>query len=256
VSEAGLLRPDWRASARVGALMSTREGGVSPPPFHSFNLGIAAGDDPAHVRLNRERFERALGARPVYLKQVHGAAVVRLSASQPFDVPPEADASTTTEPGIACCVLVADCMPVLIAAPEGRAVAAAHAGWRGLSLGVVEAAARAVCESASCTPADLEVWLGPCIGAREFEVGADVLQAFGADPLLRDQPRFAWRPRTDGAARWRADLAGLARDRLQRLGVAHVSGGRWCTVEDRSRFFSFRRDGITGRMAAAVCIRG
>lgn len=250
------IRPDWTASPRVNALMSTRAGGVSPPPFHSFNLGIAAGDDPAHVQVNRERFAQALGARPVYLKQVHGAAVVQLGAAQPYATPPEADASFTTEPGIACCVLVADCMPVLIAAPDGRAVAAAHAGWRGLSLGVVEAAARAVCESASCAPAELEVWLGPCIGAREFEVGADVLQAFGAEPLARDQPHFRWRPRADGDARWRADLAGLARDRLQQLGVRGVSGGRWCTVEEPSRFFSFRRDGVTGRMAAGICIRG
>ncbi|MFO1219887.1 MAG: peptidoglycan editing factor PgeF [Burkholderiaceae bacterium] len=235
--------------------MSTRVGGVSRAPFDSFNLGFAAGDDPAAVQANRERLAEAIGAQPVFLKQVHGAGVVHLRAAQPFDQPPAADASFTTEPGIACCVLLADCMPVLIAAPEGRAVAAAHAGWRGLALGVVEAAATAVCEAASCTPADLELWLGPCIGPREFEVGADVLQAFGAEPSPRDQPRFAWAPRADGAARWRADLVGLARDRSRRFGVVRVSGGRWCTVEDRSRFFSFRRDGVTGRMAAAVCIR-
>lgn len=235
--------------------MSTRAGGVSPPPFDSLNLGTAAGDDPARVQHNRDRFAAAIGARPVFLKQVHGADVVRLSAAQPFATPPAADASFTTEPGLACCVLLADCMPVLVAAPEGRAVAAAHAGWRGLSLGVIEAAARAVCEAASCAAADLDVWLGPCIGPREFEVGADVLRAFDAEPVERDQPHFAWKPRADGAPRWRADLPALARERLHRLGVRRVSGGTWCTVEDASRFFSFRRDGVTGRMAAAVWIR-
>lgn len=251
------IRPEWTASPRVGALMSTRAGGVSRPPYDSFNLrppGLRgdALDDPTAVQENQRRFADAIGAAPVWLQQVHGADVVRLQ--QVPDAFPRADASVTTERGLACCVLLADCMPVLIAAPEGRAVAAAHAGWRGLSLGVVEAAAGAACEAAACTPAELDVWLGPCIGPREFEVGADVLQAFGAEPLQRDQPRFVWRPRADGAARWRADLPGLARDRLQRLGVARVSGGRWCTVEDGSRFFSFRRDGITGRMAAAVWI--
>jgi len=250
------LRPDWAASPRVGALMSTRVGGVSRPPFDSLNLGLTSGDDPADVQRNRERLASAMGARPVFLQQMHGAAVVRLSTALPFDVPPAADASYTTDPGLACTVLVADCMPVLIAAPAGRAVAAAHAGWRGLSLGVTEAAARAVCEAASCSPADLDVWLGPCIGARKFEVGADVLQAFGAEPLPRDQRHFTWWPRADGAPRWRADLPALARERLQRLGVQRVGGGAWCTVTDPSRFFSFRRDGVTGRMAAAVWIRG
>lgn len=235
--------------------MSTRAGGVSRGPHASLNLGGSCGDEPADVQRNLARWAEALGARPVYLKQVHGSTVVRLDAQVP-DVPPAADASYTTEPGIACIVLVADCMPVLIAAPEGRAVAAAHAGWRGLSLGVTEAAARAVCEAGSCGPDELDVWLGPCIGAREFEVGADVLQAFGAEPLERDQPHFAWSPRADGAARWRADLPALARELLHRLGVRRVSGGAWCTVEEASRFFSFRRDGVTGRMAAAIWIRG
>ena len=236
--------------------MSTRAGGVSRPPFNTMNLGTAAGDAPADVQRNRLRFAAAMGAQPVFLKQVHGAEVVRLSATRPFATPPAADASFTTEPSLACCVLLADCMPVLLAAPEGRVVAAAHAGWRGLSRGVTEAAARAVCEAASCAPEDLDVWLGPCIGPREFEVGADVLQAFGVEPLLRDQPRFVWAPRADGAPRWRADLPALARQRLQCLGVRRISGGAWCTVDDASRFFSFRRDGVTGRMAAAVWIRG
>jgi YfiH family protein len=220
------------------------------------NLGAGCGDEPTDVQRNRELFAQALGARPVYLRQVHGAQIVRLTPEQLDQPPPTADASWTTEPGVACTVLVADCMPVLLAAPEGDAVAAAHAGWRGLAAGVVEAVAGAMCDHSGCAPADLCVWLGPCIGPREFEVGADVLQAFGAEPAPRDQPRFAWRPRPDGTPRWRADLPGLARDRLHRLGVRRITGGSWCTVEDGSRFFSFRRDGTTGRMAAAVWIRG
>jgi len=249
------IRPIWAASPRVGALMTTRRGGVSRPPWDSLNLGLACGDDAAAVRRNRDALAQAIGATPVYLKQVHGTHVVRLTATLPADAPPPvADASWTCEPGLACLVQVADCMPVLLAAPDGAAVAAAHAGWRGLAGGVVEAAARSLCEAAACAPQDLCVWLGPCIGPREFEVGADVLAAFGAEPLPADQPCFAWRPRADGAARWRADLPGLARARLRALGVRQVSGADACTVEDASRFFSFRRDGITGRMAAAVWI--
>jgi polyphenol oxidase len=146
---------------------------------------------------------------------------------------------------------------VVQAASGGNAVGAAHAGWRGLAAGVVEATARVLCEHAGCAAHQLCAWLGPCIGPRQFEVGADVLQAFGAEPAPRDQPRFAWRPRPDGSPRWRADLPGLARDRLRAFGVRDVSGGSWCTVEDASRFFSFRRDGSrSGRLAAAVWISG
>ncbi len=166
-----------------------------------------------------------------------------------------ADASWTCEPGVACTVLVSDCLPVLLAAPQARAVGAAHAGWRGLSAGVVEHCARAVCDAASCEPHELVAWLGPCIGPDAFEVGADVLMAFGVEPPAASRERFRYQPRADGDPRWRADLAGLARDRLAALGVRRVSGGTWCTVQDRSRFFSFRRDGVTGRMAAAVWIR-
>ncbi len=255
-SEVETIRPRWAASPRVGALMTTRRGGVSRPPWDSLNLGLGCGDDATAVHRNREALAQTIGATPVYLRQVHGTQVVRLTAPLPADAPaPVADASWTSEPGVACLVQVADCMPVLLAAPDGAAVVAAHAGWRGLAGGVVEAAARTLCEATGCAPADLCVWLGPCIGSREFEVGADVLTAFGAEPLPRDQTYFAWRPRADGAARWRADLPGLARARLRALGVQQVSGGEGCTVEDASRFFSFRRDGTTGRMAAAVWIR-
>ena len=150
-----------------------------------------------------------------------------------------------------CTVQVADCMPVLLSAPDGRAVAAAHAGWRGLAGGVVEAALAALCDAAACAPHDVVAWLGPCIGPSEFEVGAEVVEAFGAHPQC-----FVPRRRADGSPAWVADLPRLGRERLRAQGVNRVSGGAWCTVTDRSRFFSFRRDRVTGRMAAAIWIRG
>lgn len=248
------LAVDWPAPANVGALMSTRAGGVSRPPFDTLNLrppGLRgdATDEPAAVLENQRRFAEALGAAPVWLDQVHGADVVRLEG--PRTDHPRADAAVTTVPGVACCVLVADCLPVLFCDRVGRAVGAAHAGWRGLAAGVLERTAAAVAEAAGGAPGDLLAWLGPCIGPREFEVGAEVLAAFpGAER------HFLYRPRPDGSERWRANLPGLARDRLAAAGVQQVSGGAWCTVEDGSRFFSFRRDRVTGRLAAGVCLRG
>jgi|APDOM4702015118_1054815.scaffolds.fasta_scaffold10920_2 YfiH family protein len=249
---ADALVPDWPACGQVGAWMSTRAGGVSAPPFDTLNLGRSSGDDPDAVLENRRRFEAAVGARPVWLSQVHGAQVVRLDSRGPAPAG-QADAAVTTEPGIACTVMVADCLPVLFAAPGGRGVGAAHAGWRGLAAGVLDATVAAICEAARCEPTDLCAWLGPCIGPRQFEVGADVLAAFGV--AVDGGRRFVPRARPDGAMRWLADLPGLARDRLAALGVTQVSGGTWCTVEDPSRFFSFRRDRVTGRMAAAVWLR-
>ena len=250
------LEPAWAASPRVGALMSTRAGGVSAAPWNSLNLGTAVGDDAVHVAENRRRFVAATGAAPFWLKQVHGATVLRATRQAPDAPPPEADAAWTDEPGIACVVQLADCMPVLLAATDGRAVAAAHAGWRGLAGGVVEAALQAVCRAADCAPAEVQAWLGPCIGPRQFEVGADVLQAFGARPGQAGLKRFVPRAAADGSPRWLADLQGLAEDRLAAAGVRQVSAERACTVEQGSRFFSYRRDGRTGRMAAAIWIRG
>ncbi len=240
------LVPDWKARG-VGALMTTRRGGFSAAPFDSMNLRDGLGDDPRAVQCNRRLLAEAIGAVPVYLDQVHGSRVVQLSAADAAaDVPQhEADASITTEPGIACTAQVADCLPVLFAAPGG--VGAAHAGWRGLAGGVLEATLRALCEAAACEPGQVHAWLGACIGPRRFEVGGDVLRAFGA-PAEGDSPRF----RRHAPGKWLADLTGLARDRLEALGVQQISGGRWCTVEEDSRFFSFRRNGVTGRMVAAV----
>ena len=237
------LRPDWTAPG-VGALMTTRAGGVSRGAFDSMNLKPGLGDDAAAVATNQARLAQAIGAPPVWLEQVHGHEVLRLREGQGGAC---ADASFSTEPGVACVVQVADCLPVLFAAPQARGVAAAHAGWRGLAAGVLEATLAALCKATGCAPQEVQAWLGACIGPRRFEVGSDVLAAFGADPA-RAAPRFA--PHADG--KWLADLPGLARDRLTAAGVRHISGGRWCTVEDASRFFSFRRDRRTGRMAAAV----
>jgi YfiH family protein len=146
-------------------------------------------------------------------------------------------------------------MPVLLAAPQGRAVAAAHAGWRGLAGGVIEAALRALCQAAKCAPDDVSAWLGPCIGPRQFEVGADVLQACGHSARQPDARCFVPVAAYGGKPRWLANLPQLARDRLIQSGVRRISGGAWCTFEERSLFFSYRRDGVTGRLGAAVWIR-
>jgi YfiH family protein len=254
LTPADFIVPDWDAEARVGALMTTRLGGVSVAPWDSLNLGRSSGDDPDAIASNRARVAQASGATHVYMSQVHGDRVLKLGASTVHGTH-TADAAWTDQPGLACTVMVADCLPVLLAAPHARAVGAAHAGWRGLAGGVVERTIEAVCAGAACEPRDLVAWLGPCIGPDAFEVGPDVLEAFDTAPAPVTSLRFRYQPRADGQARWHADLAGLARDRLHAAGVPRVSGGTWCTVTDRSRFFSFRRDGVTGRMAACVWIR-
>ena len=253
-----LLRPDWPAPPGVQAAMSTRDGGVSTAPWQSLNLGVAVGDSASAVAENRARFAAALGARPHWLRQVHGACVRRLGAAHLARPEDPADAAWTDEPGVACTVQVADCLPVLFAARDGRAVAAAHAGWRGLAAGVLEATLQALHQGAGVAPADVVAWLGPCIGPRQFEVGADVLSAF-AKPV--DASCFVPRNRADGSVRWLADLQQLAERRLMRAGVGSVSVLPLCTVEDGSRFFSFRRSAVTGptgptgRMAAAIFLR-
>ncbi|UXH77257.1 peptidoglycan editing factor PgeF [Roseateles amylovorans] len=241
--------------------MTTRAGGVSVGGYESLNLGRAVADDPAAVTENRRRVAQAVGASPVFLKQVHGSTVLRL---EPTHVaadadPPPADASISTDPSIACAVMVADCLPVLFAAPG--AVGAAHAGWRGLAGGVLDHTVAALCEAAGTDPRSIHAWMGACIGPEAFEVGADVLQAFEVDAVHRDQPLFRFQPNEAGEPRWRADLAGLARRRLQRLGLvpAAITGGGWCTFSQPSRFFSFRHERVdgrrSGRMAAVIRLR-
>lgn len=272
----GWLRPDVGPTGTgpgVRALMSARAGGISRPPWDSCNLGDHVQDDVGAVRHNRAVFAQHLGAQPVWLQQVHGDRVVRLSADKLGDTStPIADGALTTEPGVACVVMVADCLPILLAAPDGRGVAALHAGWRGLAgvgegmvagRGIVHRGIAALCEAASCNPADLSVWLGPCIGPAHFEVGSDVLMGFGVNPAdaacAGAHPRFAPRAAAsapgEGLGKWLADLPGLARDALSALGVRQVTGGDACTVSDAARFFSYRRDGRTGRQAAGICLR-
>jgi len=254
----GWLIPPWRDDA-VGALMTTRAGGHSSGRYASMNVGLAVGDDAKAVAANRCAIADACGVAPVFLRQVHGVRVARIGRSDVDALEPiEADAAVTTEPEVVCVVQVADCLPVLLAAPDGRAVAAAHAGWRGLASGVLEASVAAICTASGVRPGDLRAWLGACIGQRAFEVGPDVLAAFGADSdnastggVGADRRFLAGRP-----GRWHADLRGLACDRLAALGVVQVSASDECVAADASRFFSYRRDGITGRMAAAIWIRG
>ncbi len=254
-----VLRPDWPAPPGVAAAMSLRAGGASAAPWASLNLGAAVGDDAAAVAENRARFVAAIGAQPRWLRQVHGTVPLRLDAGCAQTLT-AADAAWTCERGVACAVLVADCLPVLFALRDGRAVAAAHAGWRGLAAGVVEATLQALCAGAGAAPDDVVVWLGPCIGPRQFEVGADVLQACAAAETAAGRDagalarHFVSRPRPDGAPRWLADLQALARHRLCAAGVPlpAIAACDACTVEDASRFFSFRRDGVTGRHAAAI----
>lgn len=238
-----LLTPDWAAPPGVGAAMSTRSGGVSSGPYRSANLGTAVGDDPAAVAENRRRFAVAIGARPVWLQQVHGAQVLRVGAADADAPPLPADAAWTDEPGVACTVQVADCLPVLLATRDGSVIGAAHAGWRGLSAGVLEATLDAM----RCDPRTILAWLGPAIGPASFEVGEEVRSAFLAG---WPEAQAAFRP--NDRKRWLCDLYLLARQRLAARGITDVHGGGWCTLRDAQRFFSFRRDGRTGRMAALL----
>lgn len=258
--------PDWPAPARVRALCTTRVGGVSSPPYDSLNLGDHVQDDPRAVAANREILRQATGVRPVFLRQVHGTGVVSLDRATPDAT--MADACLTSEPGVACTIMVADCLPVLFADAQGTVVAAAHAGWRGLAgahgQGVLESlfqqfAARVGQlqgrEAPDAIAAGTLAWLGPCIGPQAFEVGPEVRAAFCASDA-RAARHFA--PRAGG--KYLADLAGLARQRLRALGMSRIHGNDgstpWCTVSQPSRFFSYRRDqvplGGSGRFAACV----
>ena len=248
----GWLQPAF-TSPRVRALMTARDGGESAAPFDTMNLRDGLGDAAAAVARNRARLHQALGMPSVMLRQVHGVQVLDLVPGMADGT--EADASVCLLPSLACEVQVADCLPVLLADRQGRGVAAAHAGWRGLAGGVIEATLQRLCRALDSSVAEVEVWLGPCIGPQAFEVGADVLAGFGV-PAGAPGPRF--RPvRPD---KWLADLPGLARDRLAALGVQRVAGNdgsqAWCTFSQPSRFFSYRRDGVTGRMAACIGLLG
>ena len=234
-----ILQPDWRAPPGVRAAMTTRAGGVSRGPYASFNLAAHVGDDDSAVVENRRRLNSSLRlpSEPRWLEQVHGIGVAVLPAAGRGP----ADAAVTFSAGIVCAVLVADCLPVILASRDGDRVGVVHAGWRGLAAGVVEAAVAAL----DCEPSNLVAWLGPAIGPTAFEVGGEVREEF----LARDPGAAAdFRPGREG--RWLADLPALARRRLAASGVGAMYGGNLCTWSDPARFYSYRRDGATGRMAA------
>ena len=234
------LIPDWPAPANVRACVSTRAGGVSQAPFDSFNLGDHVGDEPAAVAENRRRLEQAQGCRPAWLSQVHGIEVVEADPSRVAT----ADASWSATPGIACAVLTADCLPALFCDRAGTRVAAAHAGWRGLAGGVLEA----TLDRLAVPAAEMLVWLGPAIGPQAFEVGPEVREAFMADHA---EAAAAFVPSVN-AGRYMADIYQLARIRLAARGVTAVYGGGLCTFSDTERFYSYRRNPRTGRQASLV----
>jgi polyphenol oxidase len=269
------LQPEWPAPAHVQAAFTTRTDGVSAAPFDSFNLGDHVQDLQAHVLSNRQRLQSSVGARPVFLQQVHGVEVANINAQTPDGT--QADACLTTQRGVACTIMVADCLPLLFTNHAGSFVAAAHAGWRGLAgqggTGVVEATYASIKSLAQWNKAgeateniasDMLVWLGPCIGPAQFEVGAEVRATFAAAQAGAAQ-HFQKTEPGDGTAlgqpdKYLANLQALARDRLHALGITHIYGNdgsaAWCTVGNPSQFFSHRRDatrlGSTGRMAACI----
>lgn len=236
------LFPDWPAPASVRALQTTRLGGFSHGPFASMNLGDHVGDDPAAVAANRQRLAGDMAAAPRWLKQVHGVNVVDAARALTGC---EADAAYSRSQGLACVVMTADCLPVLFCNRAGTCVAAAHAGWRGLCAGILERTATAMGEA----PSELMAWLGPAIGPDAFEVGDDVRNAFLAHDAAADSAFTQIRP-----GKWFADIFALATQRLNRVGIRAIHGGGLCTVADPGRFFSFRRDGTTGRMASLIWI--
>ena len=246
------VEADWPAPGGVRALCTFRTGGASAAPYGSLNLGCHVGDAPAAVAENRRRLRTAAGlpAEPKWLEQVHGAQVADLDAeTEPGGTGRmgPADAAFTRRPGRVCAILTADCLPLLLAAESGDLVAAAHAGWRGLAGGVIEAAVAAVTKAGAAPPGKLLAWLGPAIGPRQFEIGAEVREA-----LLAGDPgaEAAFAPNARG--RFMADLGMLARRRLEACGVDRIYGGGECTFDAADRYFSYRRDGVTGRQAALI----
>jgi polyphenol oxidase len=242
------LRPDWPVPERVRAVFTLRGGGVSEAPYATLNVGAHVQDAPQAVAENRRRIASRfdLPSEPAWLTQVHGAQVLRLGAQLAANL--EADAVVTGQAGRVCVIQVADCLPVLFAAGDGSVVGAAHVGWRGLAAGVLEATIAAM----GLPPGQLRAWIGPGIGADHFEVGADVrdslVGAAGAAAMAEVKAAFT----ANARGRWQCDLVALARQRLVACGLTAIHGGQWCTFSVAERFFSYRRDGRTGRMAALI----
>jgi YfiH family protein len=237
---ADCILPEWPAPPHVRAFITSRNGGVSQGPFASLNLGIRAGDDPQAVTTNRASLRRFLPQEPKWLTQQHSATVIEVDGVAHS---PTADAAIARQPGTVCVITVADCVPVLLTDKRGTLVAAAHAGWRGLARGIIENTVRGM----GIAPGQLLAYLGPGIGPKAFEVGADVYDTFVGQNTLAASAFAPGR-----AGRWYADIYALARLALERAGVSRVYGGGLCTVSDPLRFYSYRRDRITGRMAALI----
>ena len=241
------INPQWPVPSSIHSLISTRSGGVSKRPYDSLNLGDHVGDQIEDVLANRAIFAKELPGKPLWLKQSHSTVVStpEIRKAKPGDVI-DTDASVTNIANEALVIMTADCLPALFTNSKGTVVGAAHAGWRGLCAGVLEnTVAEMLRLSKESSASDLLVWLGPAIGPDSFEVGEDVREAFGAAAHGYFQPGPVH-------GKWWADLAGLARFRLRQAGVVLISGGSWCTYSEPSRFFSFRRDRLTGRHAAAI----
>lgn len=234
-----LIIPDWPAPANVKAIQTTRDGGVSVGVYASLNLGMHVKDNPIHVEQNRQKLASMLPSEPVWLNQVHGVCVVNADRANCL---PEADASYSTRTGTVCVTMTADCLPILLCDTRGTVVAAVHAGWRSLCDGVIEATVDAM----SVNNTNLMAWLGPAIGPNAFEVGPEVRAQF----MQKDkQATLAFQAHGE---KWLGNLYLLARQRLTTLGISQIYGGGLCTYQDETRFFSFRRDGDTGRMATCI----
>ncbi len=240
LTKTDLIVPDWPAPANIRAFSTTRNGGFSETPWRSLNLGVRCGDEPQHTTKNRQLLRRLLPSEPHWLRQVHGNRVLDLDTDRQPES--EADAATCTTAGQVCAIVTADCLPVLFCNQAGTKIAAAHAGWRGLAAGVLEATVAAM----DCQAGELLAWLGPAIGPNAFEVGQDVFDAFVHTDM---DNAIAFKPHGD---RWLADLYALARLALMRVGVERISGGQYCTYTQQEKFFSYRRDGETGRMATVI----
>lgn len=239
-----LILPQWPQPLSVRSCVTTRQGGVSQPPYDSLNLGLHVGDDPKSVITNRQRLIElaALPSVPYWLEQVHGTQVIRLTQTTSQVSPLVADAVYSNQSGVVCCVMTADCLPVLFTTRAGDEVAAAHAGWRGLCAGILEN----IVAEFSAQPADIMAWFGPAIGPQQFEVGEEVREAFMAiDPL-------AARAFVSKGHKFLADIYQLARLRLRACGVTDIYGGEFCTVSDSTRFYSYRREVTTGRLASLI----
>lgn len=241
------IQPKWDVPSHVQSLVTTREGGISESPYHSLNLGDHVGDLPANVIFNRGLLRKHIPAEPIWLTQVHGATV-----STPSNPTREADAIVSNIPGEVLAIMTADCLPALFSTQSGTVIGAAHAGWRGLCQGVLENTVQSMRALANDSKEPILAWLGPAIGPTAFEVGLDVIEAFEASNV--PYPSNAFIPIVEKPGKYLANLYLLAQSRLKTVGIEKITGGEFCTVNQSNHFFSYRRDGVTGRFASLIWI--